>query len=175
MPDPSAPRPPRRIWLLIAAACLVPAALSAFQTYMQSKIGPSHPATWRSMIWNGSEWIIFGALTPLTYFLGRWLPLRKPHVARNLLMHICAALSVCCLWAFGGASLNWLLGNEREGLTRGQYLMSWTLTTLPYGTFMYFAVLGCVHAITYFMEVRERDAQTARLAASRLWTSSGAW
>lgn len=30
---------------------------------------------------------------------------------------------------------------------------------------MYFTTLGCVHALTYFAEVREREAQTARLAA----------
>jgi hypothetical protein len=30
---------------------------------------------------------------------------------------------------------------------------------------MYFAVLGCVHAFAYWVEVRQREAQAARLAA----------
>src|SRR5205085_2131212 len=41
----------------------------------------------------------------------------------------------------------------------------WVVTSLPWSVFMYFAVLGCVYAVTYFLEAREREMQQARLAA----------
>jgi LytS/YehU family sensor histidine kinase len=39
---------------------------------------------------------------------------------------------------------------------------------------MYFTVLGCVHAFTYFVEARERETQAARLAAQLAESRLGA-
>src|SRR4051812_32828752 len=79
------PEPPRRLWLLIAAACLVPAVLDAFQTYLQGQLdrsGGTPPG--RFILWQGAEWLILGALTPITYYLGRRFPLRRGRLARNV-------------------------------------------------------------------------------------------
>jgi two-component system, LytTR family, sensor kinase len=43
--------------------------------------------------------------------------------------------------------------------------VSWIPTTLPFGVAVYLAVVGIEHAIRYFVEARERDAQVARLSA----------
>jgi two-component system LytT family sensor kinase len=149
----------RRPWLLMSAACLVPAILDMAQTYVQGKLAPEEAPGWRWMLWSGGEWIILGALIPITYFLGRRYPLRHPHVARNLVVHAAGALLLCIAWATIGIALGTLLG------TTPATLASWMLRSLPWSVFMYFAVLGCVHAVTYFIEVREREAQAARLAA----------
>ncbi|HEU4455841.1 MAG TPA: histidine kinase [Longimicrobium sp.] len=155
----------RRLLLLISAACVVPAVLDALQVYMQAVIAGGDPPSWRSVVWQGAEWLIFGALTPLAYFSGRRFPLRRPHVARNLLPHAAAALTLCVGWATAGISLRWLLGITWSDDPRHLQLASWLLTSLPWSVFMYFAVLGTVHAIFYFVEAREREAQAARLAA----------
>ena len=39
------------------------------------------------------------------------------------------------------------------------------LTSLPWSVCMYFAILGCIFAFTYYREARERESQQARLAA----------
>jgi LytS/YehU family sensor histidine kinase len=44
-------------------------------------------------------------------------------------------------------------------------LASWTLISLPWSVFIYFALLGCMHAFMYFVEARERETQAARLTA----------
>jgi LytS/YehU family sensor histidine kinase len=44
-------------------------------------------------------------------------------------------------------------------------MVSWMLTTIPWGTFMYFTMLGCIHAFGYVSEAKDREAQAARLAA----------
>jgi two-component system, LytTR family, sensor kinase len=42
---------------------------------------------------------------------------------------------------------------------------TWTLSGLPFAVAIYFALLGCVHAYTYFVEARRREADAAKLAA----------
>ena len=153
-----------RLWLVIAAACVVPAVLDGALTYVQAKLA-GRTAAWQEIFWQGNEWLILGALTPLVYWLARRYPLRPPIVARNLMAHIGGALLLCIGWATAGASLRWVLGIGPTQITKTQQLTGWLLTTIPWGTFMYFTTLGCVHAFAYFVEVKEREAQTARLAA----------
>ena len=46
-----------------------------------------------------------------------------------------------------------------------EFVVSWSLTTLPFGVAVYFALLGIEHAMFYFLEARERETQAARLSA----------
>jgi signal transduction histidine kinase len=153
-----------RLWLVIAAACIVPAVLDGGLTYVQGVLAGRTPE-WQEIFWQANEWLILGALTPLVYFLARRYPLRPPIIGRNLLAHAAGALLLCIGWATAGASLRWVLGIGPTQIAWTQYLTGWLLTTIPWGTFMYFTTLGCVHAFAYFVEVKEREAQTARLAA----------
>jgi two-component system, LytTR family, sensor kinase len=153
-----------RLWLIIAAACIVPAVLDGSLTYVQGMLAGRVPG-WQEIFWQANEWLILGALTPLVYWLARRYPLRPPVVPRNLLAHVGGALLLCIGWATAGASLRWVLGIGPTQITKTQQLTSWLLTTIPWGTFMYFTTLGCVHAFAYFVEAKEREALTARLAA----------
>jgi two-component system, LytTR family, sensor kinase len=155
----------RRLFLAIAAACTVTALLDAFQVYMNGVLSGQTSPSWRDIIWQGGEWLIFGALTPLAYFFARRFPLRRPHVARNLLPHFGAALVVCVGWASAGITLRWLLGIEWSDAPRGEQLASWLLISLPWSVFLYFAVLGTIHAVVYFTEAREREAHAAQLSS----------
>lgn len=49
----------RRIWLAIAAACLVPATLDALQAYAQARLD-GRPARWEDIVFQGSEWLFLG-------------------------------------------------------------------------------------------------------------------
>jgi signal transduction histidine kinase len=153
-----------RLWLLIAVACVVPAILDGSLTYVQGRLG-GRPPGWQEIFWQANEWLILGALTPLVYWIARRYPLRPPFIARNLLAHVGGALLLCVGWATAGASLRWVLGIGPTQGAKAQQLTSWLLTTIPWGTFMYFTTLGCMHAFAYFVEAKEREALTARLAA----------
>jgi signal transduction histidine kinase len=153
-----------RLWLVIAAACVVPAVLDGSLTYVQGRLNGRAPG-WQEIFWQGNEWLILGALTPLVYWLARRYPIRPPIIWRNLLAHVGGALLLCIGWATAGASLRWVLGIAPTQVTKTQQLTNWLLTTIPWGTFMYFTTLGCMHAFAYFVEAKEREAQAARLAA----------
>jgi two-component system, LytTR family, sensor kinase len=153
-----------RLWLVIAAACTVPAVLDGALSYVQGALS-GRPPGWQEVFWQVNEWLILGALTPLVYWLARRYPLRPPIIGRNLLAHAGGALLLCIGWATAGASLRWVLGIGPTQTTKAQQLTGWLLTTIPWGTFMYFTMLGCFYAFGYFVEAKEREAQTARLAA----------
>lgn len=143
----------------MSAATLVPAALDVLQSSVQGRIDPRNALPWRWIIWGGFEWIILGALIPITFFLGGRYPLRQPNLGRNLAIHAAGAMILCVGWAGIGLLVGALLGTVPATVS------SWMLRTIPWSVFMYFTTLGCVHALAYFAEVREREAQAARLAA----------
>jgi signal transduction histidine kinase len=163
----------RPYWLLIAAACLVPAALDVLQSSMQARLA-GRPARWQDLTFQGGEWLFFGILTPFIYLLAQRFPLRRATWKRALAVHALGALALCVGWASLGLLLGWVLRRyPAEGHLPSAYL-SWLLTSLPWSVFLYFAVLGCVYAFTYFVAVREREAQQARLAAQLAEAKLGA-
>jgi two-component system, LytTR family, sensor kinase len=150
---------------LIAAACIVPALLDSFQTYMKARVGGDGHVSWGSVIFAGTEWLFLGALTPITYLLARRFPLRRDKLGRILAAHLAGALALCVGWATLGLALGEVLETYPAVGPLPTAYASWLLTSLPWSVFMYFTVLGCVYAFAYFVEAREREAQQARLAA----------
>ncbi|HSA55006.1 MAG TPA: histidine kinase [Gemmatimonadaceae bacterium] len=155
----------RRVAALIAAACLVPAALDGWQSYMQARLGGSARVPWGLMAFQAGEWIILGALTPIAYLLGTRFPLRPPWLRHHVAVHLGGALVLCVAWASAGIGLRAVLGMLPTDMPLSRHAASWMLTSLPWSVFMYFTVLGCVMAFAYFFEAKEREAQTARLTA----------
>jgi two-component system, LytTR family, sensor kinase len=158
---------------LIAAACIVPALLDSFQTYMKARVGDVH-VSWGSVVFAGTEWLFLGALTPITYVLARRFPLRRDKLGRILAAHIAGALALCIGWATLGLALGEVLGTYPAVGPLPTAYASWLLTSLPWSVFMYFTVLGCVYAFAYFVEARERESQQARLAAQLAEAKLGA-
>ena len=147
--------------MLISAACVVPAALDAIQAYLQARLS-GRPMQWGDVIFQGTEWVFLGALLPIVSLLAGRFPLRKETWQRTILAHLAGALVLCVGWASLGVALGTALHRYPQ-----HAWTSWVLTTIPWSVFMYFTVLGCVYAFTYFVEAREREAQLteARLNA----------
>lgn len=119
---------------------------------------------WRLVVFSGGLWLTFGALTPVIYFLARRFPLRREVMGRTIAAHLTGALVLCLAWTSLSVSLAVLLirNPSREPVLK--YYLSWMLTNLPWSVFLYFTVLGCIFAFSYYREAREREAQQARLA-----------
>ena len=144
------------VWAIISLAWLGPAVLAMLNAYAQSRLG-NEPADTRTLIWQGGDWLLYGALTPVVYQLARRYPLRH-HIA----LHLIASIASCAAWSGSGAVLRRLIIPGPDGAITGQFLVSWFFITLPFGVAVYFAVVGVERAVFYFFESRE-----ARLAALR--------
>jgi len=169
MPAPSVTNrrtaPP--LWLLIFAAWLVPALLSAFNTYMQDRLDGQKP-NWRWVVFNGLDWLLYAVLTPMVFRASRRFPLKRPHLSRRIAIHIVGALALCVAWAALGTLLRLAIFPRPPDLTAHKVWMgfvSWVFTTFPFGVGVYFALVGIQHSFFYFAQARERETQAARLAA----------
>jgi two-component sensor histidine kinase len=167
VPNPAADssKKSRPYWLLIAAACLVPAFLDALRSFLNSKFVGSGRVDWGDVVFAGSEWLFLGALTPIAYVLARRFPLKQENRIRNLGIHFLGSLLLCFGWATLGILLGMMMSRYPAQKDLGRSYVSWLLTSLPWSVFMYFTVLGCVYAFSYYQEVRERETREARLAA----------
>ena len=154
----AATRPRRRIWLLISAACVVPAILDAAQTYFQSRISGEQPR-WQDIVFQGTEWLFLGALLPITYNLAKSVPLNRKR-GGELGDSLCGRADPVSGMGDAGR-----LARLRAGAYPAGNYLGWILTSIPWSVFMYFTVLGCVYAFSYFTEAREREASEARLSA----------
>jgi two-component system LytT family sensor kinase len=103
---------------------------------------------------------VYAFLTPAVFWLGRRYPLTRGSLGRTLPRHLGASIVLCAGWAVGGSLLSLALFRHTP---YGGGVVSWFLTSLPFGVAVYFAVLGVEHAVSYFVEARERETQAARL------------
>lgn len=154
----------RRPWLVIAVAWVIPATLAALQAFAQHQLGNWDGQLSRIVLFEFGDWLLYGALTPIVFYLARRFPLERPHLVRRLVLHLGAALFNCALWAAGGTLLRLAIWPGQEHLTARGYI-GWFFTSLPFGVAVYFAVLGIEHAIFYFQQARERETQAALLSA----------
>src|SRR5262245_17243512 len=154
----------RRLWLFIFAACLVPALLSSLTTYLSSHLA-RRGTDWGGIIFAGVVWLAFGAMTPIVYFLARRFPIKRETIVRAALAHFAGALILCLGWASSGVAVAILLNRRPPQETFPRYYLYWVLVILPWAVFLYFTVLGCIYAFTYYREARERESQQAKLAA----------
>ena len=104
-PDmPARARTALPFWFLIFAAWLVPALLSGFDTYMQDRL-EGRSADWHWVVFNGTDWLLYAVLTPVVFRASRRFPLKRPHIAGRVAIHIAGALAMCVAWAAMGTVL----------------------------------------------------------------------
>jgi signal transduction histidine kinase len=153
--------------LLVFAAWLVPALLSGFDSYVQNRLD-GRPPDWHWIIFNSLDWLLYAVLTPVVFRVSRRLPLQRPHLARNIALHVAGALGMCVAWAVLGTLLRLgIFPHAADAAAKTVWLgfVSWVFTTLPFGVGVYFSLVGIQHAFFYFAQTRERETQAARLAA----------
>src|SRR5256886_228049 len=152
----------QRFWLIIVAGCVVLATFNSFAAYLNSRLGRG---SWRDVVFTASLWLVFAILTRIPYALARRFPLRRERIVSALAVHFAGALVMSLFWTSAGVLLAFPLALRPIQIPFHHYYVSALLTNLSLCVFLYFAVLGCIYAFTYYREVREREAQQARLSA----------
>ena len=154
-------RVPARLWLIILAGCVIAGVLDALQMALKGAL--EGKIDWSAVVFQGSEWLFLAVLTLMTFFLGQRYPLRRPHLLRAVPIHLGGAALLCIGWAAMGVALRRLQGDGWGGSWQME-LIGWTLTSVPWSFFMYFAVLGTVHAFAYYVEARDRELHASQLS-----------
>jgi two-component system LytT family sensor kinase len=164
-------------WALVSAAWILPAGFAAINRVAQTHISGWDPVTARDLLFASGDWFLYAFLTPAVFAISHRLPLVRPHLTRRATLHLVISLLFCVAWATGGKLLHWTLmllldsNALRAAMQDGEFYrkavldwLSWIFITLPFGAAVYLCVVGVEHAVRYFVEARERDAQLARLS-----------
>ena len=149
--------------MLVSAAWIVPALLGGLDSAAQQRIW-GQPHDTRAVLFTTIDWLLYGAITPFVFFLAARLPLTRGEIPGRVTLHLLAALAFCAVWAGAGTGAKAIVQPGTFGGSVWRFYQSWVFTTLPFGVAVYLAVVGVEHAARYFVEVRERDAQLARLS-----------
>ena len=168
-------RAPRlRPWMIVSAAWILPAVFAAINRIVQAHLQGWEPATIRDVLFEGGDWFLYALLTPGVFAVSKRWPLTRPHLVRGALIHLVFSVLFCVAWATCGQILRLVLvlifarelvsGSGEFWRQFGIEWLSWIFITLPFGVAVYLCVVGIEHAIRYFIEVREREVQLARLS-----------
>ena len=165
--------------MLGSAIWIAPAVFATISHIAQRRLGGEPWPPLHELLFSGGDWLIYGFLAPLIFWVvDRW-PIVRPHIGRRMGVHFLFALLTCVLWATGGKVLQFLLVNTLNSAEAqrmraeigdqiwqrlGLDLVGWIFVTLPFGVIVYICVAGIAHAVRYFLEAREREVQLARLS-----------
>jgi signal transduction histidine kinase len=117
------------------------------------------------VVFNGIDWLLYAVLTPVVFRASRRFPLKRPHIAGRVAIHIAGALAMCVAWAAMGTVLRLAIFPPATDRKVWLGFVSWVFTTLPFGVGVYFALVAIQHSFFYFAQARERETQAARLEA----------
>ena len=159
--------------MIVSAAWILPAIFAAINRIVQARLQGWEPATVRDVLFEGGDWFLYALLTPGVFAVSKRWPVVRPHLLRRVLIHLLFSLLFCVAWATAGQIFRFilmlifardLLSHDQFWKQFGVQWLSWIFITLPFGVAVYLCVVGVEHAIRYFVEVREREVQLARLS-----------
>lgn len=173
---PIASRLIERPWLLASVVWLLPTLFAAVQASLQWRLHGWDPPSWRQWLFSGGDWLVYALVTPIIFAVSHRWPVQRPRIARHLWLHIGFAVLFCVCWAVSGKLLDvglaWLfeptafarLVDPSNRRTVAIDVVSWILTTLPFGVIVYFCIAGMAHAFDFFMRTAERERQLAKMS-----------
>jgi signal transduction histidine kinase len=159
--------------MIVSAAWILPAIFAAINRIVQAYLQGWEPATLRDVLFDSGDWFLYALLTPGVFAVSKRWPVVRPHLPRRTLIHLLFSILFCIAWATCGQILRLVLVLifarhliTGDGFWRqfGIEWLSWIFITLPFGVAVYLCVVGVEHAIRYFVEMREREVQLARVS-----------
>lgn len=151
--------------MIVSAAWIVPAVFAVINRIAQARLQGWEPATFRELLFEFGDWLLYAFLTPAVFAIAKRWPLARPHLVRRAVLHFFFSLLFCVAWATCGQILRVVLeGATKIWLQIGIQWLSWIFITLPFGVAVYLCVVGIEHATRYFIDAREREVQVARLS-----------
>ena len=97
---------------------------------------------WKDLVFQASDWLFLGLLSPLVFLLGNRFPLSGRHPRRLVTIHILGSLSLCLGWASLGMLMGLLLHVFPAQGSFGRAYVNWILISLPCDIFDPIAQFG---------------------------------
>lgn len=160
--------------MLASAVWIMPALFATIGTAVQWRLNGWDRPTLGDVLFSGGDWLVYGLLTPVIFWASSRWPVARPHFARRAWLHLGFSLLFCVCWAVAGkilqTALAYFLAPDRfeKYFASGSRdvmvdVLSWIVTTLPFGVIVYLCIAGMAHALQFFVEANDRKVQVAQL------------
>ncbi|HKG91631.1 MAG TPA: histidine kinase [Gemmatimonadaceae bacterium] len=147
----------------VLGLCVFVGLMEAGQTYLRFSGGPK-PITWVSALdrtmWS---WLLLAALTPAMIYLGDRFPVERGAWRRNAAVHLAAATAFAVVHLGAFALIYYMRGETTVSypeLVRRYLTWYFVVELLTYA-----AIVGVVHALHYYRELRARELAASQLQA----------
>lgn len=149
------------VWTLLGVSFALSTYLGARQDNVQ--------ISWkRALSGYLADFYLWGMLSPLIFLLARRFELRK-HFPRNLLIHIGASIVLSGFVLSAASPLVWYLGYVNTARNPTLAILwrnnAFSAYYFHQGLTIYWTTLVVAHALYYYRDLRQKEAQTARLTA----------
>jgi two-component system, LytTR family, sensor kinase len=149
------------VWSLLGLSFALSSYLGARQDNLNASLR-------RLLIGYLSDFLLWGALSPLVFRLARRFELRN-QISRNLLIHAVASVFLSFVVLSAAAPIYWYLGNPN--LARNPTLLTlwrnnaFSIYYFHQGLTIYWTTVVVAHALHYYRGLREGEARAGQLAA----------
>jgi signal transduction histidine kinase len=167
MPDASESNWPSRLeWALIVGAWSTVALLTAANDVLAPRGGGGmewgrFPIALGQELFEHGFWIV---LTPVVFWLTRVLPLERPHIPRNVALHLGLAVSAAVTVEVTDGVLRVLMFGGPDDTVQASALLRYvTRFWFANELIVYFVILAAGFARDYYLQKKERQAEAERL------------
>lgn len=145
------------IWTIVAV-------FAATQLYLKS-LQSGNPSSWWTLckvqLW---VWWIWGVITPIVFWLGNRFRVDRTQFWKILFIHLPIAAIIVCFY-LAVYSIIWNLDSQ-GAITLQSFWAIWSVlftNLFHWHLFIYMAIVGIVHARSYYIETRERAVKEVQL------------
>ncbi|MEO0571881.1 MAG: histidine kinase [Bacteroidota bacterium] len=159
----------RKIYLGLIGVWTLVALFTSTQLYLKSL--DTDPSWIKLFLVQLLVWQVWGLLTPLIFFLGKRFRIDRQTYFRGLLVHIPIALAMVVLYLlFYSLIWNLIEGDVSNSNLLFAYFKLFFLNLFHWHFFIYMAIVGVGHAMTYYGELRARELEAVKLEKELLFS-----
>ncbi len=152
----------RKRWLWVFGICTVVALFTSTQLYL--KMMTSNPSWAKMFFVQFLAWQTWGMLSFLIFWLGKKFRIDRQSYFRGLLIHIPMAILIVLLYLLFYTTISTFFqsgGYIQDSFTAN--FKAFFLKLFHWHFFIYMAIIGLVHALEYYTELKSREVEAVNL------------
>ena len=159
----------RKVYIGLIAVWTLVALFTSTQLYLKSL--DTDPSWIKLFLVQLLVWQVWGLLTPLIFYLGKRFRIDRQTYFKGLLVHIPIAITMVLLYLlFYSFIWNLIEGDVLNTKLLFAYFKLFFLNLFHWHFFIYMAIVGVGHAMTYYGELRARELEAVKLEKELLFS-----